>query len=130
LSILDKARELADAIAGSPELAKMRETEIAMGQDPAAQQIITEFQQKQQEYYEIQMQGKELNDIQKQVIAAIEDKMSANPAIGSYLAAQEKFEELLKSINFIITRAISGESACSCGSECGPECGPNCGPCN
>lgn len=124
MSILDKARELADAISESPELAKMRETEIAMGQDAAAQEIIAEFQQKQQEYYEIQMRGEELNDIQKQVIASIEDKMSGNPFISAYLDAQGKFEELLKSVNFIITRAISGESACSCGSTCGPDCGP------
>ncbi len=124
MSILDKARELADAISESPELAKMRETEIAMGQDATAQEIIAEFQQKQQEYYEIQMRGEELNDIQKQVIASIEDKMSGNPFISAYLDAQGKFEELLKSVNFIITRAISGESACSCGSTCGPDCGP------
>ncbi|MFZ5641489.1 MAG: YlbF family regulator, partial [Bacillota bacterium] len=41
---MDKAHELADAIANSPELAKVRETEIAMGQDPEAQKIIGEFQ--------------------------------------------------------------------------------------
>lgn len=123
MSIMDKAHELADAIANSPELAKVRETEIAMGQDPEAQKIIGEFQEKQKEYYEIQMRGEELNDIQKQYISSIEEKMTANPAISAYLHAQGKFEELLKSVNFIIARAISGEGSCGCGSECGPDCG-------
>lgn len=130
LSVLDKARELADAIAESSEIAELRSTEIAMGQDDAAQDIIAEFQVKQKEYYEIQMQGEELNDIQKQVIAAIEAKMAANPSINAYLSAQEKLEKMLRSVNFIITKAISGENSCGsdCGSDCGPDCGPECGP--
>lgn len=128
MSVLDKARELADAIAESSELAELRKTEIAMGQDPAAQVIIAEFQEKQKEYYEIQMRGEELNDIQKQVIASIEEKMTANPSISAYLATQENLEKMLRSVNFIITKAISGESSCGsdCGSDCGPECGPGC----
>lgn len=127
MSILDKARDLAEAIAESEELAEVRKTEIAMGQDPAAQVIIAEFQEKQKEYYEIQMRGEELNDIQKQVIASIEQKMTANPHISAYISAQEKMEKMLRSVNFIITKAISGEG--SCGPECGSDCGPGCG-CN
>ncbi|PKM81910.1 MAG: YlbF family regulator [Firmicutes bacterium HGW-Firmicutes-14] len=129
--IMEKANELAAAIAESPELADMREKEKEMNQNPEAVVIINEFREKQQQVYDIQMRGEEIDDNDKQDIAAIESKMNSNPAIRSYIEASEKFENLLRSVNLIVSKAIAGEQGCGCGpngmADCGPECGTECG---
>lgn len=127
--IMEKANELAEALTESEELANMRKAELVMNSDPEAEKIIAEFQVKQKQVYELQMRGGELSDQDKQEIEAIEGKMNGNAAIRSYMEATDKFENLLKSVNMIITRALSGENqGCGCGSDCGSDCGPECGP--
>lgn len=127
--IMEKANELAEAIANCDELAAMRDAELAMHRDPEAVKIIGEFQQKQQVVFNAQMGGGELSDQDRKEVEEIETKMSDNPAIRAYMDASDKFESLLKSVNLVIARAISGdESSCGCGSSCGSDCGPECGP--
>lgn len=127
--ILEKANELAEALTESEELVTMRKAELAMNSDPEAEKIIAEFQAKQKQVYEVQMHGQELSDQDKKEIEAIEGKMNGNSSIRAYMEATDKFENLLKSVNMIITRALSGEEqGCGCGSECGSDCGSDCGP--
>lgn len=129
-TIIEKANELAEALTESAELTNMRQAELVMNSDPEAEKIIAEFQEKQKHVYELQMRGEELGDQEKKEIEAIESKMSGNPAIRAYMEATDKFESLLRSVNMIITRALSGEDqGCGCGSDCGPDCGSSCG-CN
>lgn len=127
--IMERAEELAAAIADSQELADMREKEMDMNDDPEAVVIIREFREKQQHVYDLQMQGNELSEADKQDIAAIEEKMSGNPAIRAYITSSEKFEELLKGVNMVIAKAIAGDAACGCGADGmdgGCECPPGC----
>ncbi len=127
--IMEKASELAEAIADSDELAEMRKAELAMNSDDEAINIIGEFQQVQKKVYDVQMRGDELSDADKKEVEAIEARMNGNSAIKAYMDASEKFEHLMRSVNLIITRAIAGDSGgCSCGSDCGPECDTECGP--
>ena len=126
--IMEKASELAEAIAESDELAAMREAEMVMNGDPAAAKIIAEFQKKQKDVYDIQMRGEELTDEDQKSIEEIEGRMHGNTAIKAYIEASENFEHLMRSINLIIARGISGDGGCGCGSDCGPDCGTDCGP--
>ncbi len=129
--IMEKANELAEAIAGSKELAEMRDAELTMNADPTAVNIIEEFRDKQKAVYEKQMRGEELDEQDKKDIETIEGKMSGHPAIRSYLEASEKFEHLIRSVNLVIARAIAGpEEGCGCGTVCGPDCGADCGTFN
>ena len=129
-AILEKANALAEALTESDELAAMRQAELVMNSNPEAEKIIAEFQEKQKQVYEIQMRGGELSDQDKKEIEAIESKMNGNPVIRAYMDATDEFENLLKSVNMIITRALSGEEeqGCGCGSNCGSDCGSDCGP--
>lgn len=125
--IMEKASELAELIVGSDELAAMRKAEDAMNNDPAAVKILTEFQEKQQQVYKAHMNGQELDAEDKRQVEEIEQKMGENPSIRAYIEASEKFEHLMRSVNMVITRALSGEEeqGCGCGAtSCGPECGP------
>lgn len=127
--VLDKAKDLAEAIVASEELETMRTAEVAMGNDPDAIAIVQEFQNTQRAIYEKQAAGDELTEAEQTSVKAIEEKMEGNAHIKAYLDAQMKFENLLQGVNFIISQAISGGDGggCDCGSDCGSDCGPECG---
>lgn len=127
--VLERAGELADAIAECEELNEIRDAEIKMNNDPEAVKILDEFRKKQQHLYSIQMTGGEISATEQQEYEEIENKMQQNSYIKAYIDASEKFEDLMKSVNMVISRAISGDDGCGCGcdSDCGSDCGSSCG---
>ncbi len=113
--ITEKAGLLADAIARSSELAELRRTEDAMSADLSAQQLIAELQKAQERFMEKQQGDSEPSEAEKNLVDEIETKVEANPAIVAYMAAQDKFTEMLDSVNSILAGAIAGSSdGCSC----------------
>jgi cell fate (sporulation/competence/biofilm development) regulator YlbF (YheA/YmcA/DUF963 family) len=116
--VLDKAKDLAEALVECPEILALRDAEIAMGKDPEAQEIIAEFQEKQHEFQEAMAGGQQLIPAQEAARDAIEEKMENNVLIREYFDAQQKLESLLQAVNMVVSRAISGDDV----SECGPGC--------
>ncbi len=125
ISVLEKAKELGDQLAGCQELNDMKNAQMAVMQNPEAKAIIDEFQEKQQKYFRIQQEGQELSEEQKDDIKELEQKMSDNPLIMKYINTQQKFEKLLEEINNIISQSISGEQP-SCDDSCCSSCGGGC----
>lgn len=129
--IMEKAEALAAAIAQSAELENLRTSEKAMIADEQAQQLIAKFQEEQQRLYDLQAQGQELSEQDKNAIDDMEQKVENNPLIFAYLQAQSSFTQMLDSVNAILASAIASgdESGCSsCGSGCG-EAGCGCEGC-
>lgn len=125
--IIENARLLADAIARSSELAELHSKEDAMAADPSAQQLIAELQKAQEHFMEVQQNGAEPSEADKIAVDEIEAKVEANAAIAAYMKAQDKFTEMLDSVNAILAGAIAGASdSCSCGDDgCNPSgCNP------
>lgn len=125
--VIEKANQLAEALAGSEELTDMRNAEMAMRNDSEAAAILEEFQKKQKEIFDMQRMGLELSELQKQSVTAMESKMTGNEKIKTFMEASHKFETMLQSVNMIISRALSGDDGCGCGSDCGTDCGDGCG---
>lgn len=48
--------------------------------------------------------------------------MNKNATISAYLEAQREVNEILQGVNFILTKALSGEDSDSCGPGCGGNC--------
>lgn len=129
--IMEKAEALAAAIAQSTELDNLRATEKAMIADEHAQQLIAKFQEEQQRLYDLQAQGQELSEQDKNAIDDMEQKVEKNPLISAYLQAQSSFSQMLDSVNAVLASAIASgdESGCSsCGSGCG-DAGCSCEGC-
>lgn len=125
--IIEKARLLADAIARSEELAELHSKEDAMAADSSAQVLIAELQRAQERFMEAQQNGEEPSEADKLAVDEIETKVEANAAIAAYMQAQDKFTEMLDSVNAILAGAIANASdSCSCGDGgCDPSgCNP------
>ena len=123
--ILNKARELGKEIADSVELSAMRSAQDNMMNDPLAQSIIKEFEEKQQVYHMLRAQGQQLTEAQKLEIDTFEEKMLSNELIVQYFKTQQEFERIIEAVNNIISEAITGQSqGCECGtSSCCSSCG-------
>jgi len=118
-SVLEKAQILADEIARSQELSELRNTERLMLADEDAQRLIAEFQEAQQRLLELQQSGQSPSEDDHSQVASIEDRVESHPLIAPYLTAQDRFTEMLDSVNALLAQAIAGESADSCSSGCG-----------
>ncbi|MDQ7092717.1 YlbF family regulator [Desulfosporosinus sp. PR] len=113
--VTEKAQLLADAIAQSPELAELHSMEDAMTADESAQRLIAELQKAQERFMEMQQNNQELSDEDKKVVDEIETRVEANPAIAAYMKAQDKFTQMLDSVNAILAGAIaSASNGCAC----------------
>lgn len=135
MEIYTKAKELADAIASSPELTALKEAELKMMMDQTARSIVEEYQTMQMTAMNNGINFEDLSQAEKDRVEELERLMGENENITVFLAANQAFEQILRSINMIIGSAINGESSscgscsspggcstgggCSCGSSCG-----------
>ncbi len=105
-AIIDKALELGKKIADSDEFNEVQEKEKLMLQDPAADQLLRQFQQLQMKHQQKQMQGKQLSQDDIQEFETFETKMLENPKIKDFYEAQSKFQDLLNNVNQTINKAM------------------------
>ncbi|MDD3024215.1 MAG: YlbF family regulator [Syntrophomonadaceae bacterium] len=128
MSVLDKARELGAEISISKELISLKEAEEMMLKDQGAEEVLKEFNEKQQSLQVIQSQGMPLTEGQKRELEELELKMLNNPYVYNFFTAQQEFYKVLEAVNNIISEAIGvRQQGCECGDEC---CGcgdENCG---
>lgn len=127
MSILEKARELGEEIASSPELRQMKEAEIAMMNDTQANELVEEFNRKQRRYLDLKAQGTDLDSEQIKEVEDLETKVMENRLIVDFFRKQQNFERIIEQINEIISDAIAGGHSCSEG--CSDDCCSSCSGC-
>jgi len=113
MEIYNKAKELAQAISQSEEIKKMRDSEAAMMCDPEARKLVEEYQAIQMEAMKAGLQYDQLPEEKQKKLEELDEKMSKNEHIVAYMEAQENLEQILRSVNLIISSALNeGEGSC------------------
>lgn len=110
--IMDKARELGQELAASPEYTEMRQAEANIIQDPQANLLVQNFQELKKTWERARAQGIQMPEAQLQKLQEAEELMLLNPAVRSFTRAHERFAEVLQEVNQKIWDGISG---CGCG---------------
>ena len=135
MDIFTKAKELADAIANSTELASLKEAEMKMMMDNEARAIVEEYQGIQTDAMNKGLSFEDLSEEEKKHVEELEAKMNENANISAFLGANQAFEQILRSVNTIIGAAINGGNQGGC-SSCGSHgadgscnCSGGCGSC-
>lgn len=135
MDIFTKAKELADAIANSTELASLKEAEMKMMMDNEARAIVEEYQGIQTDAMNKGLSFEDLSEEEKKHVEELEAKMNENANISAFLGANQAFEQILRSVNMIIGAAINGGNQGGC-SSCGSHsadgscsCSGGCGSC-
>ena len=133
MSIYDKAKALADEIAASDELRRVKETELKMLIDLPAREIVETYQQIQMDAINAGISYDELDDEKKAQLTDLENKMQENAVIVEYMNANQELNQMLDSVNMIISSALNdnnggGCSSCSSAGNCGEnDCCSSCG---
>ncbi|MDD2498367.1 MAG: YlbF family regulator [Desulfitobacteriaceae bacterium] len=110
MSVLEKAKELADALTVSPELNDMREKEKLVKADSEASQLMDKISARQMELYQLQTEGKEPSPELMEMLRGLQEEMERNNKVMDYLGAQEKMGKILQEVNKMISEALSGGS--------------------
>lgn len=106
---IDKARELGEALAQTPEVQALLAAEAAIRADQEANEAFIKYQEKEQQLVTTQMISKVVPE--KESLALIDLKvriMNKHPLIKTYFQQQQKFERLMAMVNLTITTAIHG----------------------
>lgn len=133
MSIYEKAQDLAYEIETSPELRRVKEAELRLMIDLTARQIVEEYQNIQVEAINNGISFDDLSEDKKNRLSELEKQMSENQIIVDYMNANQELNQILESINMIITSALhekqdSGCSGCASAGDCSDgSCCSSCG---
>lgn len=118
------ARELAEAVAESPEVEAFRRTEDALLADDEALAIIRTYEACKRAVKQSRTQPPEVQNRLMEEFLAAEDRFKANSLIQAHWQARIRLDRLLERINAVVTFPITGTEAprragCSgCGCSC------------
>jgi cell fate (sporulation/competence/biofilm development) regulator YlbF (YheA/YmcA/DUF963 family) len=124
--ILVKARELGEMLVASQELSRLKKAEAILESDDRGMALLEDQRLLQVELIKAAREGNsevQLEDITN-LLKEKQNEINAYPKTSEYIEAKNQFDSLVKSINDVITFAITGE-ACS-PSKCS-SCGGGCG---
>lgn len=110
MSIYDQALDLGRGIARSEEYGMLQRSEQAISADPNASKAISEFQNLQQSYYKMRMQGQDLTEEHMKMLKEVEEKAMANGLVREYYEARTHFHEIVDRVNAKIQEGITGIS--------------------
>ena len=132
-NVMQKAQELAEAVADSELYQKMKELEAEVRHDPEANEALAEMIAKRQKVEEIlssvNMDPNELSAASLEMEEA-EKWMNGNAKIAALKAARKDFQTMMDNVNKILRLVITGEVADEGteGSRCTGDCSA-CGGC-
>ena len=122
MSILESARELANAIENSPELRRVKEAELRLMLDIEARELVENFQNIQMEAVNNGVNYEDLPENMKKQLEDLENKMNENEIIKDYMMKNQELNQVLEAVNMMITSALSDNSqnggCSSCSSAC------------
>ena len=122
--MLEKARELGIALAGSPEFIRMRQAQADLEQNEAVSALMTELQQKRGELIGL------MNDENSDNVGALEltndverlqGQLQENPLFMELVEAEGAFSALINAVDREINACIGNVQQ---------DCGGNCGACS
>lgn len=116
MSIYEQAKLLAEEIANSEEMKRVRETELKIMIDLEAREIIDAYQEIQAEAMNSGINFEDLPDEKRKQIEDLESAMNENEIIRDYIGASQELNQILESVNMIISSALNGNSGGGCSS--------------
>ncbi|WP_457550010.1 YlbF family regulator [Archaeoglobus sp.] len=102
----EKAIALADEITKLEEYVEFLECEKALKEDEVAQQLLMDFQQKQQEFVTKQMSGEFDQDLMNE-LSEIQSKLSARESVVNFIEAYNRLLTTLAEVLDLISERIN-----------------------
>ena len=114
---LQAAREFAAVLAEVPGYQAFDQAQLRLRRDPAAQEAIRAFQERQHSLQMMLMLGA-LSQADRHDLQRLQREMLAQPAVRSYVESQEQLSLLCQEVAALISEVIGLSFAASCGPGC------------
>jgi len=121
--VIRMAWELGISIAGCQEWQDVMKTRENVRQDPEAWDLLLEYQEARGKIMEKEQRGEEPTEQDNVQLRTVEDGLRNNPLVVQMMQAQERFDNLMRAVYFMVNQGISGQTGCSGGcSTCSSGC--------
>lgn len=133
-SVIEKAQELAQVIAKSPEFIAMRASEDAATQDEAMVDAFSRYHELHHKIEALSMQENpdfdEMGALTREM-EAVQEEMQQLPLARAMQQAQQNFAAMMAQVNAELSKVLAPQSSCDgdC-SGCGSSCGGGCSHCH
>lgn len=111
-NVMQKAQELADAVAASDVYLRMKELEKAVEEDPDAAEAVNALMRKRQRVEDLLTEkGMDPGELKRAgaEMAEAEREMNANAKVAALKAGRKEFAEMMNNVNRILRMVITGE---------------------
>ena len=122
MDVIEKAKELGQSIADSKEMKRLKNSDINLQNDDLALQLMKEYKELQIELVKAskaKLDAEAVEDIKGRLLSK-QQELYICETTNEYLEAKSDFDRFMKTINDVISFAITGEDTCDTG---------NCGSC-
>lgn len=109
---------MSDLLGKSPQLTEFRETEEGMLNDPEAMKLMEEHDLAEREARRASYRGPDSARDAMENLNVARDRLMAHPAVKDHYEARGKLDDLIRSLNAVITFPITGTMV-SREKECG-----------
>lgn len=109
MSYINKARELGEALAQTPEIQALKAAEASIMADTQSREAFSQYQEKERGIVTTQMISKVIPE--KESLALIDLKIrliNKYPLIKTYFVQQQNYEKLMAMVNLTLTTAMHG----------------------
>lgn len=120
-NILEKARELGQAIAASEEQLNMRAAEDAVMEDAQASALMREYSELKlevQQMLETEAPDEEALAAKSDRLQEAQDQLNDLPLVQQMLETRGAFAQMMTQVNQVIQFMVTGETS-DCGGDCG-----------
>ncbi len=132
MNVIETARALGKALQEDERYAKFNAATKASDNDTQLQNKIGEFNmlrmQLNQEMSKPDKDAKKMTGLDTQ-IKELYDEIMSMPTMKEYNEAKDELDELLQSVNYIISMAANGEDPMTCPEKAPHNCGGSCSTC-
>ncbi len=119
MTVIEKARELGEAILNSEQMKAYKEAEAVQKADEASQQAMSEFNLNRLNLARDMQNGKiSREDAVAKNNEAYEALLKKAPLIGDYVEKKKEFDGLVNQVNQIINFYITGSTGGGCSGSC------------
>ncbi len=126
MNIIEKAKELGELIADSPEMERLNMAEVSIQMDEKSNNLLNEYKLIQMEMIKVNKDGQNPEEIEKisEKLLNKEKELTEYEVTKEFFDSKMEFDLFMKKINDAIVHAITGEENCTA-TDCGT-CESNC----
>lgn len=132
MNVIEAARELGKALQSDPAYEAYSAAKLANDKDETLQKDISAFHVKRMELNALlAVDDKDTDAVTalNSELNALYEKITSNPNMIAFEDAKAGMDEILKSINFIVTCAANGDDPMTCPEKDPGGCGGSCSTC-